>query len=108
MNTGFVHSRSQHCTRGDMIECYKYTSGIYGVPDGLLERDTESKTRGHSKKLKKPRVESTCRRTFFSQRIVNAWNSLPETVVSAPTLNSFKSRLDRIWKLTYMYKESEE
>ena len=37
--------------RGDMIECYKDTSGIYRVPGGLLERDTESKTRGHSKKL---------------------------------------------------------
>ena len=26
------------------------------------------------------------------------WNSLPESVVSAPSLNSFKNRLDKFWK----------
>ena len=98
-------------SRDNWRECYKYTSGIYRVPVGLLERDAESKTRGHSKKWKKPRVESTCRRTFFSQRIVNAWMELTPCqkhwVVSAPTLNSFKSRLDTLWK-SHTYEESEE
>jgi hypothetical protein len=27
--------------------------------------------------------------------VVNSWNNLPEGVVSAPSVNSFKSRLDR-------------
>jgi len=30
----------------------------------------------------------------FGYRIVNLWNSLPEPVVEAPTLNIFKSRFD--------------
>jgi len=30
-------------------------------------------------------------------RIVNIWNSLPTEVVNAPSLNSFKNRLDRFW-----------
>lgn len=83
--------------RGDMIECYKYLRGIYGVPGDLLERDTDSTTRGHSFKLKKNFAKHAARTNFFSMRVVNAWNSLPETVVSAPSLNSFKNRLDSVW-----------
>jgi len=39
--------------------------------------------------------------------IVNLWNSLPETVVSADTVNTFKNRLDRFCsdqELVYDYK----
>jgi hypothetical protein len=83
--------------RGDMIECYKYMSGIYNVSSSFLEVDTGS-TRGHSKKLKKKTATKACRCKYFSRRITNAWNSLPEEVVSAPTMNTFKSRLDKAWK----------
>ena len=34
---------------------------------------------------------------FFANRIVNIWNSLPSHVVSAETVNCFKTRLDRFW-----------
>jgi len=33
----------------------------------------------------------------FTNRIVNIWNSLPSYVVSAKTVNCFKTRLDRFW-----------
>ena len=33
----------------------------------------------------------------FGNRIVNIWNSLPSYVVSAETVNCFKTRLDRFW-----------
>ena len=32
---------------------------------------------------------------YFSARIVNIWNSLPNHVVDVTTVNLFKSRLDR-------------
>ena len=35
--------------------------------------------------------------SFFANRIVNVWNSLPSCVVSAETVNCFKTRLDRFW-----------
>jgi len=34
---------------------------------------------------------------FFSCRVVTLWNNLPSKVVSAPSLNTFKGRLDKYW-----------
>ena len=40
-------------------------------------------------KLFKKGVKLNVRKNFFSQRVVNDWNKLPETVI-----NMFKNRLD--------------
>jgi len=37
-------------------------------------------------------------KAFFSARIVNIWNSLPNSVVDACTVNAFKARLDKFWQ----------
>ena len=37
-------------------------------------------------------------KAFISARIVNVWNSLPNSVVDACTVNAFKARLDRFWQ----------
>ena len=78
--------------RGNAIEVYKYLRGAYTVDSSsLLLLTAETRTRGHGFKLLK--------RHFFSMRVVNLWNSLPDDVVTAPTLNTFKNRIDRTWKL---------
>ena len=41
---------------------------------------------------------------YFYRRIDNAWNSLPEDVVTVLTLDTFKARLDRVWS-KYHYTE---
>jgi len=44
----------------------------------------------------KPRCRTTVRQHFFSLRIVNEWNKLPQTVIEATSVvNAFKNRLDR-------------
>ncbi|KAK6171921.1 hypothetical protein SNE40_018342 [Patella caerulea] len=88
--------------RGDVIEAYKYTHGLYKT-DQILELDTDKTRRGHSYKLKKRHCKTATRRNFFSYRVVNEWNSLSEDVVSAPSLNAFKSRIDRLWS-DHVYK----
>ena len=40
------------------------------------------------------------RKHFVNQRIVDHWNKLPDDVVSAATISSFKKRLD-IWMERY-------
>ena len=32
---------------------------------------------------------------FFSQRVVNEWNALPEIVVESKSVNSFKNNYDK-------------
>ena len=43
---------------------------------------------------------------IIEYRTVNRWNSLTEEVVSAPSLNSFKSRIDELW-LGYSYVQND-
>ena len=59
-----------------------------------LQRESNTTTRGHSYKLKKERCKTRTRANFFGHDITNRWNNLWEDVVTAPSLNSFKSRLD--------------
>ena len=45
---------------------------------------------------------------FFSNRVVDMWNSLPNAVVSAPSILSFENRLDKAWSnLEVKYKFDE-
>ena len=37
-------------------------------------------------------------RIFFSVRIANIWNSLPNSVVDTCTVDAFKARLDTFWQ----------
>ena len=37
------------------------------------------------------------RKGMFSQRVVNTWDSLPNEVIDAQSINSFKNRLNKFW-----------
>ena len=50
---------------------------------------------GHSFKLYKRRSRLVVRSNCFSNRVINAWNGLPESVVSAPSVNVFTKRLNK-------------
>ena len=63
----------------------------------ILPRAQFLSTRGHPLKLAKICSRTPARGAFFNQRVVSLWNSLPEDVVSAPSINAFKNRLDKHW-----------
>jgi len=45
----------------------------------------------------------------FAVRVVNIWNSLPDYVISANNVNTFRNRLDKFWakqELIFDYKSS--
>ena len=85
--------------RGDMIETYKILHGLYdsASTSNLLYINNASTTRGHPLKLIKPSVNTNLYRNFFSNRVINNWNSLPEHIVLSGSLNIFKSSLDNHW-----------
>ena len=84
--------------RGDVIEMYKYTHGIYDVSKKPFQLDPDSSRRNNGCKLFKRRWKTPARTNFFGNRVLNSWNALPSEVVQAPTLNSFKRRLDNHWR----------
>ena len=84
--------------RSDVIQVYTIFTDIDTVDKGrLFEVGHYEGTRGIACKIIKKRARTELRRSIFSQRVVNPWNSLPNEVVTAPTLNSFKSRLNKFW-----------
>ncbi len=86
--------------RGDAIETYKYTHGKYNVsplPFELVDENIQP-TRNNGFKINKDRCTSRARKDFIGNRVVNPWNSLPSEVVQAPSLNSFKTMLDKHWE----------
>ncbi|KAK7089668.1 hypothetical protein V1264_024901 [Littorina saxatilis] len=81
-----------------MIEVYKYLHGFYKTERPQFSFFAGRDTRGSTLKLSKPRYRLNVRGNFFSERVVNTWNSLPDQVVTAPSVNAFKARLDAHWK----------
>ena len=76
--------------RGDMLQTYKILHHEYDIDQEIFfSSPTDKRTRGHSFKLFKNRVENTSRRQFFSNRVIKMWNDLPEEVVSASKIDTF-------------------
>ena len=86
--------------RGDMIETYKIlkVKRYYDLDPSTFFTLNTATTRGHSLKLLKERSRLLDRQNFCTNRIVNLWNSLPDIIISAPTVATFKLRLDNFWK----------
>lgn len=85
--------------RTDVIQAYRIFSGIDDLDEGLFfERIADQRTRNNGYKVRKPACESRVRANTFSNRVVDVWNRLPREVVSAPTINQFKSALRREWR----------
>jgi len=80
--------------RGDLIETYKIISGCEMISKDLFFQPalTHYGLRGHSMKINKPRCRTVLRKNYFSLRVIDDWNSLPQSVVSASSVNDFKNK----------------
>ena len=84
--------------RGDLLEVYKIVHGIYDptTTESLLTRVSESSiTRKNNKfKLIKKRTNKNGYKFFFTNRIIDVWNNLPNCIADAKNINSFKNKID--------------
>ena len=92
LRTGTIRERIK---RGDLIETYKILTGKLRTRMDKFFSLKSATTRGHHLKLEKKRVTHQARLRFFSQRVVNSWNKLPEEVISVCTTETFKAKLDK-------------
>ena len=85
-----------------MIETFKIVTGIYDRPTvvspNMLAAGSSYATRGHGFRLQKIRARYDLRKYYFTNRVVNMWNSLSGYVFSAESVNCSKKRLDNFWK----------
>ena len=87
--------------RQDMITLYNITQGKIKIEvTDNIEFIEETNTRGNKKKIRPKHTRLNIRKYSYFCRIWKEWNKLPETVVKAHTLNTFKSELmkTRIFK----------
>jgi len=59
--------------------------------------EQEEETRGNNYRLLKDRCHYDLRKLSFTNRIVNIWNSLSNTVDEVDTFDKFKLQLDKFW-----------
>ena len=100
-------SLSYRRMRGDLIEVYKIIHNIYDpkTTSKLFTKipDTSITRKHNSLNLTKFRANKNPYKFFFTNRINNIWNKLPNHIVNAKNLNIFKNKIDAHFR-AIMYK----
>ena len=81
---------------GDMILLYQIFSNFMDINVNDFFTQSPGITRG---KINKCHSSCLLRSNFFSHCVVNSWNSLPQHIIEACSLNNFKSKLDMHWTI---------
>jgi hypothetical protein len=85
--------------RGDMIQVFKILNKIDNVQEeNYFQRNNDLRTRNNGFKLKGKRFQTNVGKHFFTCRVIDDWNRLPQTVVESKNVEMFKNRLDKFYK----------
>ena len=81
-----------------MIQVYKIANNFYDPlsTNTIFDFSTHSRLRGHSLKISKKSVNKSKYTIFFTKRLENTWNNLPNNIVKAKSINEFKNLYDKL------------
>ena len=82
----------------DLVLFYKIIHNMTKLPTEkfFTLRKVTSGTRGHSLTIYKPCCSNNLARYSFKNRAINLWNKLPQHVVNASSINSFKCQINKL------------
>jgi len=82
--------------KGDLINAYKYLKGRCQKDRArLFSVVLSNRTRGNRHKLKHRKFQLNMRKNF-TLRVTEHWNRLPREAVESPSLEIFKTHLDKV------------
>ena len=76
-----------------LVMVYHITYRLIGIPGPLYLHPSALSTRGHTLRYMIPNCRTDVYRNSFFPSAIRLWNQLPETIVTAPTLDDFKMGL---------------
>ena len=89
-----IPSLERRRLHADLIFCYKILNGfVEGPPSSYGIVLSERQSRGHSQKLLVQHARVNVRKSYFSCRVSEPWNSLPESAINATSVFAFKKEL---------------
>jgi len=87
-------SLEERRNRADLILLFKMYKELSHPPfESLFQLTNQDKTRGHTLKLTRHCTNRDVRLYFFSERVINSWNQLDQSVVDAGCVDTFRRRL---------------
>ena len=94
-----LFSLEKRRVRGDMIEVWKIITEKENLNrNDFFEIEHNGITRNNGCKIVGKRFQTDIAGNWFTHRVVNEWNSLPQNVVNSATLVTFKKRLDEHYR----------
>ncbi|MCG7874753.1 MAG: hypothetical protein JAY78_00305 [Candidatus Thiodiazotropha taylori] len=73
-----------------VVMVYRITYGLIDIPASTYLHPSTLSTRGHTLRYMNPYCRTDVYRHSFFPSAIRLWNQLPESIVTAPTLDAFK------------------
>jgi len=90
-----LFSMEKRSLQRDLTAAFQYLEGACRKGgDNLFSKACCDRTRGNGFQLREGRFRLDIRKDFFAMRVVKHWHLLAREVVDAPSLETFKVRLD--------------
>ena len=93
-----IQSLRERRVRGDLIQKFKIEKNFDKVSWFVEPPFVVNNTTGRRRFHREPLNGCDQRFNFFSNRVVNPWNSLPDSVVQLADITSFKIKIDEFKK----------